>query len=106
MLGDGPQELLSAEHFEEQLSAKHYCAGGSIRWMFAFTHQECLFDMEIHLNKVSNYKLLFAEGAGEEAMIAVNHLRSTVIVSQLPECGYGVDKYFFVSKFVAEQLNS
>ena len=83
---------------DQLLLAKYHFAGGCARWMFEFTYQKWLRDFKAHLQKVSDYAILFGAGGGEQTADAVNHLRGVTVLA--PE-----DKqYFFISQYAAGEL--
>ena len=83
---------------DQLLLAKYHFAGGCARWMFEFTYEKWLRDFTAHLEKVSDYAILFGVGGGEQTADAVNHLRGVTVLA--PED----KKYFFISQFAAGEL--
>ena len=83
---------------DQLLLAKYHFAGGCARWMFEFTYEKWLRDFNAHLQKVSDYSILFGGGGGEQTADAVNHLRGVTVLA--PED----KKYFFISQFAAGEL--
>lgn len=86
---------------DQLLLSKYYFAGGCARWMFEFTYEEWVDDFNTHLQKVTNYALLFEGGSGDQDAVAVNHLRGLNMVST---DGTYVKKYFFISQHAAKVL--
>eukprot|EP00808_Paulinella_micropora_P027184 g24043.t1 len=56
-----------------------------------------LRDFESHYEKIADFKTFWTEGAGDAALVAVNHLRSVTVLG-------GKKKYFFVSKHAMTEL--
>jgi hypothetical protein len=95
------QGLKTGDDKDQLLLAKYYFAGDCARWMFEFTYDEWLADFNMHLQKVTNYAILFGGGGGDETNVAVNHLRG---VTLLTSGGIKVKKYFFISQYAAGEL--
>lgn len=93
------EDKLTVEDEEKQLllAKKFYFAGGCARWMFEFTYDLMMNDLQTHLLKVSNYALCFVEGGGDETSVAVNHLRGVTVKDN-------GKYYFFISQHVTVEL--
>jgi hypothetical protein len=100
---DSVKENLRCPGFDQKelLVSKYDLAGGCARWMFEFNHAKWLADFTMHLNKVNDYNLIFDEVGGDEAQIAVNHLRGVTVLST---DGNQEKMYFFISKYTVREL--
>ena len=83
------------------LLSKYYFAGGCARWMFEFTYDASITDINAHLEKVGDYHSLWRSGGGDETIVAVNHLRGLTVVV---DGKIWAKKYFFISQYVAAVL--
>jgi hypothetical protein len=87
----------------ERLENKFRFAGGSARWMFESSYAKWKTDIDVHFRHVSKYSDVYLEAGGDEAGMAVNHLRGVSIVKK----GDIHDKkYFFISQYVAMTLGN
>eukprot|EP00808_Paulinella_micropora_P017374 g49289.t1 len=82
---------------KQLLLSKYEFAGGSARWMFEFSYFQWQRDFESHYEKIADFKTFWTEGAGDAALVAVNHLRSVTVLG-------GKKNYFFVSKHAMTEL--
>jgi hypothetical protein len=90
---------ISPDQVQDAVGKKHYYAGGSARWMFAFTFEDMLADIEFHLSRVPNANLLLEGFVGVSSQQSNNHLMTR----------YKKDKsyrVFLASKHVASCLLS
>jgi len=82
-----------ADSREEMIYDKYFIAGGSARWMFSFTTDQAIADIDKNIKKVSNIQDLSAGFLGNRSLLAVNHLVMQLRLGN-----------FFMSEFIARQV--
>ena len=88
--------------FDQAIAIKmHYC-GCSARWMFGMSMKEALEDIDLHLSKVQDAKLIRAGLSGARGLTAVNHIIATY-ESDDPERASGL--FSIASNYIMERVS-
>lgn len=87
--------------FDQAIAIKlHYC-GCSARWMFGMSMEEAIADIELHLSKVQDAKLIQAGLSGARGLTAVNHIIATYASDDPERLGL----FSIASNFIMERVS-
>jgi hypothetical protein len=80
---------------KEKLQDKFFVAGGSARWMFQFTVNEVIADIEMHVSRIGSDLTLLMNGLlGERSNTSISHLF----------CVFNTKEAFIVSEFATRSI--